>query len=167
MMKHLHTFESYLSSLNEEFNSAGFAELMAAMGAEMAKMDMALELMADEPDELELARKLAAKEIVEQFIAAVIKEDIPREKLPKIKLLLSTFKTKFPELAEKSGLEQACKDMTLEMSKVMEFEAIDSKADISEDAEVNRIAKAGEDDIKAGVKALTDHTNKFIKNLFA
>lgn len=167
MMKHLHTFESYIGSLNENFDSAGFADMMAKMGQEMAKMDMALELMTDEPDELEEGRRLAATEIVNQLIAAILKEDIPSEKLPKVKTFLSTFKTKFPEFAAKDGLEKACHSMVAEMSKVLEFEAITSKADISEDAEVNRIAKAGEDDIKAGVKAITTHTDKFIKKLFA
>jgi hypothetical protein len=167
MMKHLHTFESYIGSLNESFDSAGFADMMAKMGAEMAKMDMALELMTDEPDELQEARRLAATEIVTQLIAALLKEEIPKEKLPKLKTFLSTFKTKFPELAEKDGLEKACQGMVIEMSKVLEFDVIDSKADISEDAEVNRIAKAGEDDIKAGVKAIAAHTDKFIKKLFA
>ena len=58
-MKHLHTFESYVVSLNENetFDTAGFADMMATMGQEMAKMDMVLELMTDTPEELEKMRE--------------------------------------------------------------------------------------------------------------
>jgi hypothetical protein len=168
-MKHLKTFESYVSSLNEgeTFDAAGFADMMAKLGQEMAKMDMVLELMTDDPEELEAGRTAAATEIVKQLITAILKEDLPKDKLPRIKTFLSTFKTKFPELAAKDGLEKACQGMVTEMSKVLEFEVISSKADISEDAIVNQLAKAGEDDIEAGVKAIAAHTDKFIKTLFA
>jgi hypothetical protein len=166
-MKHLHTFESYVGSLNESFDTAGFADMMAKMGQEMAKMDMVLELMADDPEELEEGRTAAATEIVTQLITAMLKEDIPKDKLPKLKTFLSAFKTKFPELAAKDGLEKACQGMVTAMSTVLEFEVNNTKADISEDAIVNQLAKAGEDDIMAGVKAITVHTDKFIKKLFA
>lgn len=167
-MKNIFTFEEFLmESSDEKFNAEGFAEMMSALGGEMAKMDMAIELMTDEPDEIEEGRRVAATEIVKQLIEAILKEDIPREKLPKIKTFLSTFKTKFPELAVKGGLEKACQDMVTEMSKVMEFEVIKTGAEINEDAIVNQLAKAGKDDIMAGVKAITTHTNKFIKKLFA
>jgi hypothetical protein len=168
-MKHLHTFESYLGSLNEkkEFNAAEFAEVMSKMAQEMAKIDMALELMADDEEELQEAREATAAAVVTQFITLMLKEDYPPETLPKVKAFLTTLKNKFPEAAVKGGFEQATKDISIELSKVLEFEVIDSKADISEDTTVNQLAKAGEDDIMAGVKAITAHTDKFFKKIFA
>jgi hypothetical protein len=168
-MKHLHTFESFAASLNEkkEFDAAGFSEIMANMAQEMAKVDMALELMANDEEELQAGRKGTADAVVVQFITLMMKEDFTPEQLTRVKAFLTTLKNKFPEAAVKGGLEQATRDIAIELSKVLEFEVIDSKADISEDALVNQLAKAGEDDIEAGVKAITAHTDKFFKKLFA
>ena len=169
-MKHLKTFEGYVTSITEAnkktLNTEGFSKLMTVMAQEMAKIDMAIELMADDEDEIEEGRIETANAIVAQIITEMVKLEIAPEKLPKVKAFLTSLKKTFPEAAAKGGLEYATKEMNVELSKMLEYKVVETKTDISEDATVDQLAKAGADDIKDGIKAIAAYTNKSIPAIF-
>jgi len=86
--------------------------------------------------------------------------------MPKVKAFLTNLKKNFPAAAVKGGLEYATNEMSAELSKMFEYKVVKAKADISEDATVDQLAKAGKDDIKDGIKAIAAYTNKSIPALF-
>ena len=169
-MKHVHTFEGYVSSIFEAdkktFDTGGFSKLMTKMAQEMAKVDMSIELMADDEDEIEEARAGVAVAIVAQIITEMLKAEIAPDKLPKVKAFLTSLKKTFPEAAVKGGLEYATKEMNAGLSKMLEYKVVEAKADISEDATVDQLAKAGKDNIKDGIKAIAAYANKSIPAIF-
>lgn len=169
-MKHLKSFESYVTSITEAdkkpFDVAGWTKVMNELAHEMAKIDMAIELMADGEDEITEGRIGTANAVVVEMITELLKQNYTPEQLPKVKAFLTTLKKDFPVAAAKGGLEYAAKDLATYMSKLLEFKLVDAKSDISEDATVDQLAKAGKDDIKDGIKAIAAYAKKSIPAIF-